>query len=461
MKNVPLESRVAVIMNALGNPPDLQARYVHNGEICLLHLEGLVDIHLCQESVVKPLGNIPEDQLALPSIIESLTALRVTIRDDENEIPKHLLNGSIILLNMKANQFLAINLGKYEKRDVNTQEMESTIRGPQDGFVEDLNTNRTLIRRRLKTEELRIVSVHVGTYSNISAEIYYMEGIADPHLVSQIIQKITNLQTKFVPDSSHIEKYLDRRKVKIMPIIQNTQRPDTVVSNLMEGRIAILVDGSPDVLLLPAVFWHFLETPEDYYDLSSFAFFVKTLRLLAFFFSLTLPGIYVAVTTFHWGLIPTDLLITFASSRSGVPYPIILEVLLLELVFEVLREAGMRFPKNMGQVVSIVGGLVIGDAAVQAGLVSAPTVIIVAFTGIASFIVPKHSFGQSARLLRFPLLATSTIAGLLGLFLSFSVILTHFIYVKSFGISYMSPFSKAHGMSIKRWWLSTSQVKED
>ncbi|KQX44655.1 spore germination protein [Paenibacillus sp. Root444D2] len=460
MGNNPLENRIHDIFNALRNPPDLKIRYMHKDEICLVHMEGIVDLNLCQESVIKPLLNLHSDNLTLLSIVNSLTAMKITIQNKESDIPNLLLNGSLIILENKSKQFLEIKLDKFDKRDINSPDLEVTLRGPKDGFIEDLSTNRSLIRRRLKSENLTIVSLKLGKYSNISAEIYYMDGIADPNLVIQIIDRIKKMKINYITDSSFIEKFLDRRKLKILPIIQNTQRPDTVASNLVEGRLAISVDGSPDVLILPAVFWQFMESPEDYYDLPIFIFFVKFLRLFSFFFSITLPSIYVAVTTFHWGLIPTKLLISFASARSGVPYPIILEVLLLEFVFEVLREAGLRFPKNVGQVISIVGALVIGEAAVQAGLVSAPTVIIVAFTGITSYIVPKYSFGSSARLLRFPLLVTSAIAGLPGLLLSFTVILAHFINTTSFGISYMSPISKVHGRSIKRWLLSIGNKEE-
>lgn len=455
-----LNRRVNTIFKTLRNPPDLKVRYIHDEEVCLVYIEGIVDINICQESVIKPLFNLVKKKLTLYTIINSLTILNFTIQDNENEIQKLLLNGSVILLLCDTKQFLEIKLGKFEKRAIESPDMEVTLRGPKDGFVEDLLTNRTLIRRRLKSENLKITSLNLGSLSNVSTDIYYMDGIADPTLVTKIINKIENMKISSITDSSFIEKYIDGRTLKIVPIIQNTQRPDTVISSLVEGRIAIVVDGSPDVLILPAVFWQFLESPEDYYELPFYSLFVKTLRIVALFLSLTLPSIYVAITTFHWGLIPTKLLISFASARYGVPYPVIIEILLLEIIFEVLREAGLRFPKNFGQVVTIVGALVIGEAAVQAGLVSAPTVIIVAFTGISSFIVPKTNFGSTVRLLRFPLLATASIAGLPGVILSITVILTYFISINSFGISYMSPVSKVHTDSVKRWWFS-NRFKKD
>jgi len=461
MENDLLKNRINAIFNALLNPPDLKVRYIHREEICLIHIEGIVDLDLCQESVIKPLLNLRPDELTLNSIINSLSALNIIIHDKETDIPSFLLNGSLIILESNSKEFLEIQLAKFEKRSINSPEMEVSLRGPKDGFVEDLSINRSLIRKRLKSEDLKIVSLNLGTYSNTSIEVYYLESVADSNLVTQLLSQLKKMETEYIIDSSFIEKYVDRRILKILPIIQNTQRPDTVISNLIEGRLAILIDGSPDVLILPAVFWQFMESPADYYDLPVFSFFVKVLRLIALFFSLTLPSFYVAITTFHWGLIPTEILTSFASARSGVPYPIVLEILLLEFTFEFLREAGMRFPQNVGQVVSVVGALVIGEAAVQAGLVSAPTLIIVAFTGITSFIIPKYSFGSSVRLLRFPLLVTSSIAGLPGLLLSFTVILTHFINSNSFGVSYMSPVSKVHTQSTKRWFFSNSHTEED
>lgn len=459
--NDQFKNRVSNIFKTLQNPPDLKVRYIHKEEICLVYIDGIVDINLCQESVIKPLLNLSIDKLTLHNIINSLTALNIKIQDKEKDVPHYLLNGSLILLKNNSKQFLEIKLEKFEKRDINSPDLEVTLRGPKDGFVEDLSTNRGIIRKRLKSENLKISSINLGTYSNTSVEIYYLDGIADSSLVAQIIPYLKKMKINYMVDSSFIEKYIDQRSLKIFPILLNTQRPDTVICNLIEGRIAILVDGSPDALILPAVFWQFMESPEDYYDLPIFAFFTKVLRLIGLFISITLPSIYVAITTFHWELIPTKLLISFASARSGVPYPVILEIFLLEFIFEVLREAGLRFPKNVGQVVSIVGALVIGDAAVQAGLVSAPTVIIVSLTGISSFIVPKHSFGSSVRLLRFPLLVTSSIAGLPGLLLSFTAIFAHFINSNSFGISYMSPVSKYHTRSTKRWLFSTSYREEE
>lgn len=455
-----LSEKVSNIFEKLNNPPDLKVRYMHKKEVCLLYFEGIVDITLVQESVIKPISEQKSERLSLNKIIESLTSINITILNDQTDILNKLLNGSVILFEDNTEQVLEVNLKKVDKRQIESPDIEVTIRGPKDGFVEDISTNRTLIRRRLKTEKLKIISINIGKYSNIPLELYYLDGVAELDLVRDILNKLHTLKLDYITDSSFIEKHLDRRKVKILPIIENVQRPDTVVSNLVEGRIAILIDGSPDALILPAIFAQFIESPGDYYDNIFFSSFAKVLRLIALFLSITLPGIYVAVTTFHWGLIPAQLLITFASARAGVPYPIIIELLLLEFVFEILREAGLRFPKSLGQVISIVGALVIGDAAVQAGLVSAPTVIVVAFTGIASYIVPKYSFGSTVRLLRFPLLVMATIAGLPGLLMSMTVVMTYFVSIKSFGMDYMSPVSRSHFDSTRRWLFSTYKTNK-
>lgn len=455
-----LLARVNRIADAMQHPSDLLVRYLLNHDICLLYIGGIVDLQLCQESVVKPLLTFSPSSASLQNIIDSLAALNVGIKEDDGNIPQLLLNGSVILISRKHHQIIDIRLAKFAKRSIMEPEMEVTTRGPKDGFVEDLSANRSLIRKRLKTDQLRIESVTLGSYSHTPVEIYYIDGIADQELVKDIIRQIESMNVPFITDSSLIERALDRRKLKFLPIIQHTQRPDTVICNLMEGRIVILVDGTPDAILLPAVFLNFMESPDDYYEMPVFAAVVKLLRLFAFVLSITLPAIYLAISTYHWALIPTKLLISFASSRSGVPYPLILEILLLEFIFEVLREAGIRFPKNVGQVVSIVGALVIGEAAVQAGFVSAPTVIVVAFTGIASYIVPKYSFGTLTRLLRFPLLAVATFAGLPGLLMGFSVIAAHFINTTSFGKPYMSLTSKVHGKSTAAWFINSVQKKD-
>lgn len=460
MKINRLQLRVNKIADSLRNPSDLQVRCLLDG-IYILHIDGIVDRNLCEETIIKPLVTLVPNKVSLENILSLVTALNISLSENDDDIPKLLLHGSVILLIKNSSQFLDIKMDKFAHRNIQASKMEFTTRGPRDSFVEDLAINRSLIRKRLKTEKLKIISLVIGDFSNVSLEIHYIEGIADQNLTKRIVNQIKTINLRYITDSSFIERKLDKRKLKIVPIVQHTERPDTLAYNLMNGKIAILVDGSPDALLLPATFWDFMESPDEYYEIPVFSAFVKLFRLLAFIVSIALPSIYVAVCTFHWGIIPTQLLISFALSRSGIPYPVIVEVLLLEVIFEFLRESGLRFPQNVGQVVSIVGALVIGEAAIQAGFVSAPTIIVVAFTGIASYMIPKYSFGSATRLLRFPLLVVASIAGLPGLILSLTVVLAYFINTDSFGVQFMSPVSTVNLRSTQQWIGSSGFGDDD
>lgn len=231
--------------------------------------------------------------------------------------------------------------------------------------------------------------------------------------------------------------------------MNNTERPDGVASALNEGRIAIIIDGTPFVLLLPTVFIHFLQSTEDYYERFLYPTVIRLLRLLVFFTALLAPSIYVAITTYHQEMIPTPLLISIVASRTGVPFPSVLEALLMEITFEALREAGLRLPRPVGQAVSIVGALVIGEAAVQAGLVSRAMVIVVALTGIASFIIPAYNMGISIRLLRFPVMFLAGSFGMFGITFAFLALLIHLSSLRSFGIPYLSPITPINLSGLK------------
>jgi spore germination protein len=337
----------------------------------------------------------------------------------------------------------ALNLGLRggEHRTVTEPQTESVIRGPRDGFNEVLRTNTSLIRRKIKSPKLKMKPMVVGLQTNTNIVISYIEGLADPDLVNEVVTRIEKIKIDGILESGYLEELIQDSGYSPFPQLQYTERPDTVAAALLEGRVAIITDGTPFVLLAPIVFWQWIQSSEDYYERFYIGSFLRILRLFLLFVALFTPAIYIAISTFHSEMIPTSLLLSIAASRESIPFPAVVEALIMELAFEALREAGIRLPKAVGQAVSILGALVVGQAAVQAGIVSAPMVIVVSLTGIASFSLPKYNAAISVRMLRFPLMIISSIFGLLGLVIGIMFIIGHMARLRSFGVSYLSPIA--------------------
>ncbi|GAE34389.1 spore germination protein GerKA [Halalkalibacter akibai JCM 9157] len=328
-------------------------------------------------------------------------------------------------------------------------ESESAIRGPREGFIENLRVNTSLIRRKIKSTDLKIISRQVGEQTKTSVDVIYIDGIADPKVLEELKTRLDRIKIDGIFETGYIEELIEDHPWSIFPQVQVTERPDSVAANLLEGRIAVLVDGTPFVMILPATFWQQFQASEDYYDRFYIAIFLRAIRLVFLGIALLLPALYVAVTTYHQEMIPTNLLLSIAASREAIPFPAVVEALIMEISFEALREAGVRLPKTIGQAVSILGALVIGSAAVEAGIVSAPMVIIVSLTGIASFTIPKFSLAISVRLLRFPLIILGSVFGMFGLVIGMVFILTHLCKLRSFGVPYFEPIGPMHFSELK------------
>jgi len=283
--------------------------------------------------------------------------------------------------------------------------------------------------------------MRIGEETQTTVGIMYMKGIVNDSLVKEVKERLKRIKIDMILDSGQIEEFIEDQPSTPFPTIYNTERPDSVAANLMEGRVAILVNGSPFILVVPTVFVQFFQSPDDYYYRFHIAVFLRLLRYVSFLISLVGPSVYIAAITFHQEMIPTTLLISLAASREGVPFPAFVEALIMEVAFELMREAGIRMPRAVGQAVSIVGALVLGQAAVQAGIVSSIMVIIVAITGIASFTTPAYNLAISARLIRFVLMILAATFGFYGITLGLIIIIAHLNSLRSFGIPYLSPLS--------------------
>lgn len=344
--------------------------------------------------------------------------------------------GIVLFVEGDSNAY-GMSLPGFGKRSVNEPMQEVNVRGPRIGFIEDLGTNLGLIYRRLKTSKLKSKSYVIGQASQTDITVLYLEDQADASVLQEVERRLQSIRLNVVADSAQVEEWIQDSPYSPFPQIQNTERPDRVATALNQGKVAIVTDGSPNVLLVPALFTDLLHPSEDLYEKFYFANFLRGLRIITLFVSLFLPSIYIALSTFHLEMIPTPLMLTFLTAKAGIPLPTFVEALVMEIAFEILREASLRLPQTVGQSVSIVGALIIGEAAVQSGLVSRPIVIIVALTGIASFTIPSFNTAITMRMLRFPLMFIAAWTGVLGISLSLFALVLHVCALKSFGKPYL------------------------
>lgn len=318
---------------------------------------------------------------------------------------------------------------------------EALLRGPRLGFSEVLSVNTSILRRQGLNDQLEMISYRVGTRIQRDLVLAYIKDIVNPELLKEVETRISKLDIDFLAESGSIEQLIEDNYLSPFQQVQNTERPDRVINALLEGRIAILLDGTPFALIVPVTFSMLLQSPEDYYERWLPSSLIRMLRFAATFLALMAPALYISFISFHPGLIPTELALSIIETRQGVPFPSVIEVLILEISIEILREAGIRLPKPVGPAMGIVGGLIIGDAAVNAGIVSPFLVIVVAVTAISSFSIPMYSAGLTLRLLRFVGMGLASILGMFGTILFFLLICSHLTRLKSFGVPYLTPVS--------------------
>ena len=351
----------------------------------------------------------------------------------------------------------SIDVKKFEQRSISVPENESVIKGPQQGYVENLRTNTSLLRRIINNENLIIENIEVGKISKTRCGVCYMQNIANSDLIAEVKYRLNNLDIDSLLSTGELEQLIEDNEGFGIPQVLSTERPDKCAKYLLQGRVVVLINGNPYALIMPATIQDFLFSPEDTNLRPLFANFLRVIRLLATLITLLLPGVYMAITSFHQELLPTELLFSILSARENVPFPIILELLLMEISFELIREASLRVPSLIGSSIGIVGALILGDAAVNAGIVSPTLIIIVAITGIASFAIPDFSFGFHIRIFRFFFIALGFTAGFLGIGIGLFIYITMLCSLKSFGVPYTTPFgscynAKGNGFFIPPIW---------
>ncbi len=351
-----------------------------------------------------------------------------------------MLTGDAIFFLDGYNKAIKIPDKGYPGRGVYETESEKVIRGSNEGFSESIKLNTALIRKRLRSPHVKVRETFVGRRTNTNVDLVYIKDLIHPEILEQIEKRLQEFEIDGALDSGIIEQLTERRKYSPFPQFQTTQRPDRAAMAILEGRIVLLSDNSPVALILPTTYNTFIQTSDDYYSRWEIASFTRVLRYVASFLAMVLPGLYLAVTNFHTQILPTDLLLSLAAARQGVPFPAMVEVLIMEVAFELLREAGVRLPGANGNTIGIVGGLIIGQAAVDANIVSPIVVIVVALTALCSFAVPNEEFATAFRILKFIFIFLCGSLGFFGFLVGLLTVLIHLSHLESFGIPYLAPF---------------------
>lgn len=446
-----IEDTVNSIKNIIGESDDIIQRDFLIGKkvkATLFFVDGLCDSNSIEEDVIRPLIYFvnEEEFKKQENYFDYLKNEVVTLTEikKENSLEKAilpLLSGETLLIVDGFKEMILFETRQFNERNISEPESEIVVRGPRDGFVETLHTNVLQIRKRIRDPNLTVQFGSLGRRSKSDIAILYIKGIANSKYIEEIRYRISCIDNDQVVDTGTLEQLIEDNVLSIFPQMLRTERVDKTVSALMGGQIVVFHDGSPFSLMAPVTFHMLFRSPEDYYDRWQIGSLVRFLRYIAAAIATFLPALYIAMTSYHHGMIPTTLALSIAGSREGVPFPAFIEAMVMEGTLELLREAGVRLPRSVGQTIGIVGGLVIGDAAVRAGIVSPIMVIVVAITAIASFALPAYNLSIALRIIRFIFMIFASIFGLYGIVIAYIILNIHLVGLKSFGTYYTTPFA--------------------
>ncbi len=436
-----LDKNIDAIKETLGDSADVKLHYfcfgASNTRGALLFTDGLADMQSITDSIMRPLM---ETCAKSPTACEVQSAVLcsgdVTETASLDAVIEGCLTGDTAVMIDGETRALVVSTKGWEKRSVAEPSSEAVVRGPREGFTENFRTNTALIRRRIKSPQLRMDHMKIGQKTLTNVCVAYIKGVAQPDVVDEVKRRLDALNVDSVLDTGYLEQYIEDAPLSIFPTVSYTEKPDVAAGRMLEGRVAIIADGTPFVLTAPKLFIESFQTSEDYYVRPLYASTTRMLRFIAYFIAAFAPAIYIALTTFHQELIPTPLLNTIAASREGTPFPAFVEALVMVFAYEILREAGVRLPRPVGSAISIVGALIMGDAAVQAGIVGAPMVITIAITAVAGFVVPEQT--ESVSFVRLISMFAAASFGGYGITFVFLAMLIHLAAIKSFGVPYFS-----------------------
>ncbi|KAA9028542.1 spore germination protein [Niallia endozanthoxylica] len=452
--DIQLDKNIDYIKTLFGKSEDVKYRELEvvtskKHHVFLCFIDGLVNesyinLHIIK-SLLEPDHTVSSAILAeeesgdFLTIVESriLSSLSVKKVQAWNKVTDSIMLGETLLLVDGYETGLLISTQGFAARNVGEPDTESSVRGPREGFNEVLKVNTSLIRRKINNPHLVFEGMKIGKQTKTNIRIGYIDGIANPKVVNEVKKRLKNIDTDSILESGYIEQFIEDHPYSIFPTVANSEKPDKVAAKILEGRVAILCDGTPFVLTVPHLFVENLQVGEDYYSRPYLSSLIRLLRLLSLFLTVASPSVYIALTTYHHEMVPALLLTTMAAAEEKVPFPTFIEAIIMAIVFEILREAGVRMPRPVGAAISIVGALVIGEAAVTAGFVSAPMVIVIAITGICGFVV--SSLNDAIILSRFLLIFLAGALGLYGILMGFLMLLGHLCSLRSFGSPFLSP----------------------
>lgn len=408
----------------------------------IIFVNCLTDRELIDQHILRALMSLRNHEVIITKsflINQVLSVSQIAEVDTvEGLIPKVLTGFTALLIDGMSEAILIATLNS-KSRSIEEPISEALVRGPRAGFNESLSDNTALLRRHGENDSMAFMSMQVGSRAKKELIIAYIKDVAAPELVEEVRRRINKIDIDNLPESGYVEQLIEDDYLSPFPQVQSTERPDRVIGALMEGRVAILLDGTPFALIAPVTFSMLLQSPEDYYERWMVGSLLRILRFFAALVALLAPALYISFISFHPGLIPTKLAISIVGARVGVPFSSLVEALIMEIAIEILREAGLRLPKPIGPAMGIVGGLIIGEAAVQAGIVSPILVIVVAVTAISSFAIPQYNAGIALRMLRFLAMFCAAAFGMYGVVLFFLLLCAHIVKLKSFGVPYASP----------------------
>ncbi|WP_409294624.1 spore germination protein [Peribacillus sp. SCS-26] len=403
----------------------------------LIYLDTVADSEKIEKVFLSNLCQAKSEQ-ETADYVASVQTLSTTVVMEAAEL---LLQGYCLLTMQGRKNVFLFNAGAMIQRKPDEPANEKVIRGSHTGFVEDMNINQRLIRQRNQNRNLVFKSIVKGQATKTKIVVGYIEGRADSAVVDTIIGSIESIDVDMVFSPGFLEEFLDESPFSPFPQFLQTERPDRVMANLTDGKVVVLAEGSPTALIMPVTFFSFFQSPDDYNSRILPGTFYRMLRIISFMTALILPSVYIAIVAFHFEVVPQDLIIPLKLSLNNIPFPPLVEAAIMIFTIELLREAGIRLPNPVGQTIGIVGGLIIGDAVVNAGLISYMMVIIIALTAIASFAIPNVEMSASLRLLTFPLILVSSIFGFLGIMFGIMIVIIHLCKLSNFGFYYFEPIS--------------------
>ncbi len=444
------------IIKICSNSKDLSTRMIkkNNNSIDIIFFDSLCSKDSIEEFIIKPINN----SYVVNNFEKILNGPNTKKINNINSAVEELFNGCTIVI-INDYQIYCIETKDNLDRSITESSTEGTIIGPKDAFIENFNTNIGLIRKRIKSKNLCLETTTLGSESNTKIGILYMNNIVDKELVKNVKTKITMIKNDIIIDGSYIKERL--LKEKILPSINQTERPDLAVYSLLEGKVCIVTENSPNILIIPTFFIDFFHTPEDYYQKNITTSFIRILKLIAFIVAVFLPGYYISITSHNPTSIPTNLLLNIINQHNSVPFPAFFEILIMTITFEILRESDIRSPSKVGSSSSILGGLILGEAAVSAGIISPILIIIVALSSISSFVFPYNSIVNQIRFYKLLNLFLGCFFGIFGLFIGLIILITNISSINSFGYPYTYPFVPLIKKDLKDSFIKFDEKKNE